>query len=90
MHRDADAVTLGSALLVARASSSLPTDKSEMYSVMGGCGAPTRLPQHGPFNCAPPHCAVVRGTSRCPHDAENKTRDEKDKKTCITIARNLS
>jgi hypothetical protein len=31
--------TLGGALLVTGASSSLSTDESEMYSMMGGCGA---------------------------------------------------
>jgi hypothetical protein len=39
VRRAADVATLGCTLLVAGASSSLPTEESEMYSSMGGCGA---------------------------------------------------
>jgi hypothetical protein len=39
VRRDADTANLGGVLLVAGASSLLPTDESEMYSSMGGCGA---------------------------------------------------
>jgi hypothetical protein len=38
VRRGVDAATLGGALLVAGASSSLPTDESEMYSSMCCCG----------------------------------------------------
>jgi hypothetical protein len=39
VRHDVDIVTLGDTLLVAGASSSLPTDESKMYSSMSGCGA---------------------------------------------------
>jgi hypothetical protein len=39
VRRGADVATLGGALLVVGASSSLPTDESEMYSSMCCCGA---------------------------------------------------
>jgi hypothetical protein len=39
VRRGADTATLGGALLVAGASSSLPTDESEMYSLICCCGA---------------------------------------------------
>jgi hypothetical protein len=38
VRRGADIATLGGALLVTRAPSSLPTDESEIYSSMHYCG----------------------------------------------------